>query len=439
MGFWKSLGAVFGMGSTDGAPKNVDGTGTAGRSRAATQRAAFAELFLSEAAKLATVRLVEQDPDEPFCIRIWRSDVDEPWLAYLDNIFQETREFSPERRLAQIHRFLRIFTESPDDLSWHDAASGRLLPVVRAAGFAIDAPLKLIERPFLPFVRLFVAIDHADSLSFVSNRQLEDWQKSADEVFERAFDTLVSYVSTSDVEPYDSDGSGSLLHVAVNDDYEPSRLAVPGFLASFAGRVPGNPIAIIPDRSRLLITGDGDPAAVGRLARSAEAEFRAAARPISPAVYTTAADGSVQPLHLASDHPEYFQVERGHRLLAASSYAEQQQRLEKQFERDEIDLFVASLGLVADKVTGETKSWAVMPQGVDSLLPEADLVALGGGKGADKRHAMVPWPLFFEHAPECLELSPEYDPPRWRTVAWPNDATINKLRALAKAAQHEPR
>jgi hypothetical protein len=256
-------------------------------------------------------------------------------------------------------------------------------------------------------------------------------------VFERAFETLANNVSEADVEPYDSDTNSPLLRVAANDSYEPSRLAAPGFLASFAGKVRGNPVAIIPDRSRMLITGDGDGHALARLARSAEAEFRAAARSISPAVYTASADGAVQPLHLASDHPEHFLVERGHRVLAASSYAEQQQRLEKQFERDGIDIFVASLGLFADKVTGETKSWATMPEGVDSLLPEADVVFLAGGEDEGKWQAMVPWSLLFEFAPECLDLAPDHDPPRWRTVAWPNDTTIAKLRALAQAPKRK--
>jgi uncharacterized protein YtpQ (UPF0354 family) len=438
VGFWKRLGAAFGLTSADGATENVEASSAASVPRAAmkqlTQQEAFARLFMAEAAKLETVQRVEQDAGEPFCIRIWLEGADEPMTAYLYGIFQETREFAPEQRLAQIGRFLKIFEESREELTWDDARE-RLIPVVRVVDFAIDSPFKLVSRPFLPFLRLFVAIDHEDSLAFVSDNNLQEWQKDASEVFEHAFQTLANHVSEADVEPYDSDANSPLLHVAANDSYEPSRLAAPGFLASFAGKVPGNPIAVIPDRSRMLISGDGDRQTLARLARSAEAEFMAAARAISPAVYTVAADGAVQPLHLASDHPEHFLIERGHRMLAASSYSEQQQRLEKEFERDAIDIFVASLGLFADKVTGETKSWAAMPEGVDGLLPEVDLIAIGGGEGTQKWHAMVPWQALFDLAPECLELSPDHDPPRWRTVAWPNDVAIAKLRALAEAAK----
>lgn len=441
MGFWKNLGALFVGTAADATTPNVATSSadkTVSNAPKPTPREAFANLFMAEAANLATVQRVEQDAQQPFCIRIWLDEAEEPMIAYLDGIFQETRELAPEQRLAQIARFLRIFEETREELSW-DAASERLVPVVRVVGFANDSPFPLVTRPFLPFLRLFVAIDHEDSIAFVSEKNLQDWQKSASEVFERAFETLADHISAADVEAYDADASSPILHIAANDSYEPSRLAAPGFLASFTGKVSGNPIAIIPDRSRMLITGDGDLQALARLARSAEAEFRAAARSISPAVYTVAADGAVQPLHLAKDHPEHFLVERGHRVLAASCYAEQQERLEKRFEREELDIFVANLGLFADKVTGETRSWAALPEGVDTLLPEADLIAIGGGKGESKWHAMVPWPLLFELAPECLELCPDHDPPRWRTVGWPNEATIAKLRARAEAAKRDAR
>jgi len=442
VGFWKSLGALFAGTAAGARPPKVtsspDKAASSVPSKQPTPREAFAELFMALAAKLETVERVEQDVEQPFCIRIWLHEAEEPMVAYLDGIFQETREFAPEQRLAQIVRFLSIFEQTPEELSW-DAVSERLLPVVRVVGFANDSPLRLITRPFLPFLRLFVAIDHEDSIAFVSENNLQEWQKNASEVFERAFQTLADHISPADVEPYDSDASSPILHVAANDSYEPSRLAALGFLASFAGKVSGNPIAIIPDRSRMLITGDGDTQALGRLARSAEAEFRAAARSISPAVYTVANDGTVQPLHLASDHPEHFLVERGHRVLAASCYAEQQERLEKQFERDGIDIFVANLGLFADKVTGETRSWAALPEGVDTLLPEADLIAIGGGQGDSKWQAMVPWQLMFELAPEWLKPAPEHDPPRWRSVGWPNAATLAKLRAHAQAGKRDTR
>lgn len=437
MGFWKRLGAFLGWGSSDGpasTPNATSRTESAPSAPKDPQRQAFAELFLAEAAKVATVRRIEQDAQDPFCLRVWTRDDREPSLAYLNGIFQETRELSPERRLAQLHRFMRVFSQPDQDPDWDDL-DGRLLPVLRTVGFASESKHVLISRPFLPFVHVFVVIDHQDSVAFVGQKQLDGWQKPASEVFESAMTTLTNYVSAADVEPYDTDASSALLHVAVHDDYEPSRLAAPGFLASFAGKVAGNPIAIIPDRARMLIGGDSDPQLVARLARSAEAEYRASARGISPAVYTVGADGSVEPLHLASDHPAYLLVERGHRLLAATGYDRQKERLEAEFKRDDIDIFVASLRLIEENGSGALKSWATLAEGVDSLLPEADLIAVvGAATDANNRwQAMVPWQMVFDLAPECLVRSAEYDPPRWRTMAWPSAEVITKFRAYAAA------
>jgi hypothetical protein len=115
-----------------------------------------------------------------------------------------------------------------------------------------------------------------------------------------------------DVESYDASAPYPIWHVVRNDSYESSRLVLPGFLASFRDKVAGNPIAIVPHRSLLVISGDGHSEAVARLAHMTESEFDASPRAISPAVYGLNAAGDVVPLALPNDHPSCNVAERGH-------------------------------------------------------------------------------------------------------------------------------
>ena len=427
MGFWKTLGSAFSGRSTE-PPASAPKPASPGRA----PKDVFRELFVGELEQHPRVGRIAPNPEQEFSLLVWPSDAldsAKPWTIYLDNIFHETREMSPEQSSAAIQRFMSALDET-GDLSWEEARH-RLVPLVRAASFCADSELQLVRRELVPFLCVFAGVDRDDSTSFVTTKQLAEWQRAAPLVHDLALENFARFIAESDIEPYDSESSSSILHVATNDSYESSRLALPGFLAGFAGRVPGAPVAIVPDRSRLLICGSGDAEAVARLAKIAEAEFNAAARALSPALYTVDPSGKVVPLHLPAEHPHHFLVERGHRLLAASAYADQKARLEKRLIADGIDIFIATCGLLRTKA-GQTQTWASMAEGVDALLPEVDLVCLSGGPDDTEWYAHVPWPKFFEVAGDCLERDPEHDPPRWRTVGWPDEQAVEQLGDLVK-------
>src|SRR5262249_19357666 len=144
--------------------------------------------------------------------------------------------------------------------------------------------------------------------------------------------------------------------------------------ASFRDRVAGRPIAAIPHRDLILIAGDEDPAVVARLAEIAEAEFGAASRAVSPALYVATDDGALVPY--ARDDQQRSAVQRGHLVLAALEYEEQKDRIREAFDRDGVDVFVASY--TVNESDDGFVSWCSWGQDVDSLLPRTDVVVLGG-------------------------------------------------------------
>src|SRR6185369_15379006 len=102
---------------------------------------------------------------------------------------------------------------------------------------------------------------------------------------------------------YDDRVDYPLWHVARDDSYESSRLLLPAWLASFAGKVKGKPVAVVPHRSCVVVGGDGDHACLRRLIEFARREYEASPRAISPALYTVDAGGALAPLVLPGDHP----------------------------------------------------------------------------------------------------------------------------------------
>lgn len=421
MGIWQSIKRAF--------SGRDDAGSEASASVKKSPRELFAEMVTEEALKNPRVARVEPNPNADFSLHVWPHGANEPWIVYLSNTFEETRENPPEKKRDQIRVLLSSFGNDAD-ISWEEACAV-VVPVVRLAGFGGALPVELVSRPLAPGLKLFSVVDHGASMAYVGATQLEKWDVTPEAIFETGIENLANHAEDSDVEPYDVEAPYPTWHITRDDSYESSRLALPGFLASFRSKVQGNPIAIIPERSTLIIAGDGHEDAVAHLARLAEREFRAAPRSISPAVYTVDERGEITPLHLPSAHPHHDLVERGHKLMTATTYEGQEERLKQQLETDGIDVFVAGYRMIAEEATGKITSWAVMPEGVDTLLPVTDVIAICGGDPETGWQFMVPFEKVLELAPGCLERDKTLEPARFRTVGWPDEETLEKLRALA--------
>jgi len=356
-----------------------------------------------------------------------------PICLLLGNIYEESRELDPEEKVRRIARAVAAFVQSPvGPEARKEAASERLVAVVRSPSMLGGIGKPVVHRPFMPCLIEALAIDLDDGISYVTSEELTEWDWAPDEAFEKARAMLAASTPDSAIELYDPGAPYPIWHYAKDDDYEASRLVIPGWLASFASRVKGRPVAAIPFRNMIVITGDGDDGAVQRLARLAKAEFDASPRGISPALYTVNDAGEVIPFLLPEDHPLARDVKRGHVELAAYEYGCQKQMLERQYAAEGIDVFVASYTGLDHKVHGIT-SYAVWPENVPTSLPIVERVAFGGGVGAGRWTAMVPWEAVSELASGCWELESHVYPPRMRTLRWPDEETLAFLRARAIA------
>jgi hypothetical protein len=350
------------------------------------------------------------------------------------NVFNETRDLLPEKRRERIAFFARASEEHEDatESAWPVAAP-RLVPLLRPV--SVESALlmantggrspNLASRPFLPFLRACLAMDNPSSTTFVRTDTLAGWNVSLDTALGRAVENFTRLEANHSVESYDPSVAYPIWHVTANDSYEASRLLLPGWLAAFNGNVRGRPVAIVPERGQLIVAGDGDDDAIDRLLRTADREFIASPRRISPGLYTVDRSGRVVPYFSCASHALAARTRLAHLKLALHEYELQIPALQEQIKAKGLDLCVASYQALDTDAIGPL-SVTMWIKGGDSLLPITDFVALDRKDGSPSR--LVPWAAVTAYA--WAHLQPwGSDPPRMRTLGWPDDTVLRQLEA----------
>jgi hypothetical protein len=415
MSFWSGVRRFFGMGSSsESAPSKPEDH--------------FALAMMEVVRAIPGVTSVRRS-DTDFALELTTAQGNQTF--FLGNMFAETREVSPDERAERVRRFVSALVAPESDLGWEQAIE-RLVPLLRASTIftgvtgGAEGPVP-IARPFAPFLIETVGIDSDASFQIVTSGDVERWEVSIEQVFAAAHGVAASAFQDEDVAPYDPSAPYPIWCVARDDSYESSRLLLPGWLASFEGRVKGRPVAIVPDRSKLIVGGDGDEACLKRLVETARREHQASHRSISPALYTVGPAGNVVPLTLPPNHPLAKEVTLGHLQLALAEYGAQQKPLQDKVGGD---TFVATFKGV-ERPDGTLTSLSTWSENVATLLPKTEEIVFVLGPGSNAPVVFgVPWTVVERIAGDHLVREPDLDPPRWRT-RWPDADTVAKLRAAA--------
>lgn len=350
---------------------------------------------------------------------------------YLENLFAERRDMNSEDRARRVRALVEAVQSGRDEeLDWEDAQL-LLVPLLRTATNFRQVPFEPEDIPyrraFLPMLIECVGVDSENTIAYVGPRAVSDWQATESVLFDTARASLSEHVAAEDdVASFDSKAPYPIWYVSRDDSYESSRLLLPGWLASFADKVHGRPVAIVPERSTLVVGGDADERCLQRLIETAKRQYESSPRSISPALYTVDDAGHVVPLALAASHPLASEVALGHLMLAGSEYGVQKQILDEESDKD---VFVAELTAI-QREDGTYTSYAMWAEGVASLLPQAHEIAImERPDNAEPNVFRAPWSVLLAAAADCLMQEPGMDPPRWRTVRWPDADVLRALQA----------
>lgn len=111
----------------------------------------------------------------------------------------------------------------------------------------------------------------------------------------------------------------------------------------------------------------------------------------------------------------------------SSLYADQKKRLEKAYEKEGVDIFIAS-HLLRENPDGSRFSYCVWSQDCDSLLPEAGNIAFNVSHGGP---IFLPWERAVSIVHSRMELHPWLYPLRYRMKSFPDQKELELLRSRA--------
>ena len=220
-----------------------------------------------------------------------------------------------------------------------------------------------------------IAYDGEFNLMRLSEASLEEWGVTFDDAFDIAVDNLRLQSST----PWLALQNGVFLSQS-GDFYDPSRLLLTDVL--YRQPIMGAPVVMAPNRAVLLLTGDRNEAGLQTLVDLAE-QALAQPRSLPPLMlrWSGVAWERFTPQALS---PKLHRLRL--RELTAD-YQDQQAMLNDLHKQEGHDVFVAQHTIV-QRADGEHRSICVWPEGVRSLLPETDFIALY--RPSTKQTAFVP-------------------------------------------------
>ncbi len=274
--------------------------------------------------------------------------------------------------------------------------------------------------PLNDLLAIEIVYDHPQSIASLAPDTLEGWEISPDEAFR------VGRANLRDRTP------GTLAPVAAgvftspwHDGYDAARLLLTELISRLD--LEGDPVALIPQRDHLYVTGSDDDAGLGRIAAIAEPLLQEPRRVTGHAFVWR--DGSWMSFAPEPGHPQHLAFRRLVYITEAQNYNEQKAVLDQQNQAAGRDVFVASVMVTERPDTAALISMSTWTLGVPTLLPRADTVVfVAPGANAENRIVRVPWEeavavMGESMAPQGLFLE------RWLVETFPDAGQLAELEA----------
>lgn len=324
-----------------------------------------------------------------------------------------------------------------------DEAKDRVFIALRPFAFLQalgDVPI-LAQRS-LPLLAETVVLEREGTFTYLTTHAVEAWSITPEQLFdvarlnvaaalEHALEPLEDEEQpTSGGHPREPPDPPAIYRCSSGDAFESSRLVSLPILAKIRESLEAPALfCSAPERDTLLVAIDASPPTLVRLMKTTEDVYRESQSPVSPALYVFTSDGDLGPLELADDHPLRERVRRGHLLLVDAEYGAQKQSLEERLHEQGIELFVAT-HFAVERESGQVFSYASWTEGPQALLPYTDLVVFAFG-GEERSPLVVTWEAAEALASDFWEEVEGMEPPRRRTLGFPDAETIEKLAMYA--------
>ncbi|QDE39441.1 hypothetical protein FIV34_09615 [Luteibacter pinisoli] len=390
----------------------------------------FAALVIKRAQALAQPKSARYDAGE-FQIHFELAD-GRPMMMNLHNAYRDTLAAPRAKRNGVIDKYLAGLTGGFDDERPEDVRAN-LMPVIRDTAMfswvTLNSRLSGVGKPDgMPCLRPFsddlsvaLVVDSEHATKTVNPGTLLAAGLDTDAAFALAISNLRDRTTDAGMKRH-----GGVWASTWSDVYDASRLLLTDMIHRLA--VHGEPVAAIPSRNNLFVTGSLDDEGIALIAALAADILENDTRPLSSELLVLR-DGTWRPFrpNLPADIAQRLALSR-YRALD-SNYAEQKKLLEKIHEKEGTDLFVATYRAVQQTDTGEITSSAQWTRDVVTLLPHCDSVWLF----CHQRNELldIAWEDAMRHMPELATPYDHLSPPRYLVTRFPDDATYEALKLKA--------
>jgi hypothetical protein len=364
---------------------------------------------------------------EPSAQALVRDDTD--GVLYLQNIFLEYSQAQSRLRGALLEKYVALLAANGAEIPalWTIAAKN-VYAVLRSRYDAIGLEITSrdtgrhlparVEFPWHGDLVVRIAYDFGASLGAVREDLAEVWGVSRDDLLERAVRNLCALPRPA-WEPV-APGVFQLVSAA---SYEESMFLRDDVWEPLA--VPGDVVALAPNRGVLLAAGSGGgDATVEALLHEARRSLEQRPWPLDAMLLCRRAGRwtAYEPKGRAA---ALWYLHR--QISLAGAYGEQHPALQKHVGDD---VWVATYGLVARKSDPALLfSYAVWTEDVPTLLPEVEYLAVSRRRDdGEFDTAFVPWDEAQRICGARMRAAPEH-PRRWAVATFPDDAEWQALRA----------
>ncbi|MEZ0299962.1 MAG: hypothetical protein ACAI35_26195, partial [Candidatus Methylacidiphilales bacterium] len=389
----------------------------------AAQREAFAQLCIAELTRLNVPGPIEYDADE---FRLIVGTDKQIWN--LVNIEAEHRQ-----GVVKLPELITNFVKSVRDFNDLDTDNfesirGILVPTVRERVYfeftRLSAQVRKsqeLEVPFRPLsdsLIVSLALDTPRALRFITQKDLDSWSMSFEEVFMVAVENLAE---KSPGEWYQAEG----VYIGNWEDCNsPARMVLAELIHALP--VKGLPVALVPNRNYLIITGSQDIEGQKR-AMEIMQEALGEPRPMSgrPLILRDERWHTFFPQY---DTPLYDDYQRLYMGGAQTDYGEQKDLLTKLHEEKGEDIYIASFGVLQNTETRQLKSWCAWTKGVVSLLPCTDsIMFLNPEQGENAPILEVRWNDAIRVFAHLMKKDESLYPERWLVDSFPEEEALKAV------------
>jgi hypothetical protein len=391
----------------------------------------FAELLVEGIRQAGEKAPVKYDP-EAFSLR---SESPSHKQAQLNSVYKEYCISAPDVRANLVRNFIRSWfiplQAIPDDF---EDVQPDLLPAVRSRGSIEVSSLRLRAesgrealwpyRPLGEHLSLSLVYDLPESIASIQQSHLDRWNITFDQALARARANLADLGGG---QPLDRAAPG-VWRSPWRDNHDTARLVLLDLIR--AHEVEGDPVAMVPNRDTLLLTGCDSTQGLVRLGRLAEEAWQ---HPRNVSGFAFRLQGEEWVPFLPHEiHPAYSRLHRLRLQSLAGDSNSQQKALEAWYEREDEDVYVSPCSVATAKDSGDSFSFCVWTDTVDASLPVSEVVYFVRVENEQPRLlGQAPWVVVQKHLGNLMTSQDLY-PPRFRVKEFPSGEQLAAMLADTK-------